>query len=1170
MKKILIPVGAIFIAGFSQAQLTNTENYVYTKTYLNYNGTNATKTSETVQYFDGLGRPKQVVNIKASPQQKDVVTHIEYDAFGRQVKDFLPVPQSNTLNGGIVTNPLANATQPGIYGSEKIFTQKVLENSPLDRIQQQIQVGNDWSNKPVTFDYDANIAGEVIKFSTATVWENGATKSTVSNSGSYGTAQLYKNTVTDEDGNKTIEFKNGEGQVLLVRKVLSASENADTYYVYNEYNQLAFVIPPLASIATLDDPTLNNLCYQYRYDGRNRLVEKRLPGKGWEYMVYDNADRLIMTHDANLASQNKWLITKYDQLGRVAYTGIIQGGNRLSMQNQAGGYVITESRNSTGFTRNGMQIYYTNGWFLDIETILSVNYYDTYPTGTPTIPTQILGQMVLTQDSQNSSISTKSLPTASYVKNIEDDRWTKNYTWYDQKARPIGSHSVNHLGGYTKTESQLDFSGTPLQVVTRHKRLDADTERVITESFTYDHQNRLLTHKHKVDNNAEEILAQNEYNELSQLKTKKVGGKISGSGLQWIDYKYNIRGWMTQINDPNNLGTDLFGYKINYNQVEGLAMPHSDFPSLLVQPKFNGNIAEISWKTLTEENEPLKKYGYVYDKLNRLNAGFYQKAGAENAQEYYERLEYDLNGNITRLQRSEGLAPGSNTAMRIDNLSYDYTGNRLTKVTEEQIGNSNGYPYLSSHNTIEYDNNLSNGNGNMTKHLDKGISSIVYNYLNLPTTITTGSGKKHSQTAYLYRADGTKLAKFTGGTFSLSNRQVDYLDGFQYDSIVEFCIGCPMSTANLKFVPTSEGYFDFEKNQYIYNYVDHLGNVRLGYSDSNGDNFIQPRDLSVQHCEDMGDGNIACFNDWVPGEVVEVNNYYPFGLMHNYAGTTLNSYQYKYNGKELQETGMYDYGWRQYMPDVGRWMQLDPLVEDTEDPYAYVFNNPIKLTDPDGRAPEDIEDEGCCKNFGQGFKDGFVGTFKGIGNFIAHPIETVQNNGGDMLLDLAFPYRRSSAAAQAGVDLANGDGYRAGKMVGETTAEITIMAATEGAGRGLSKLRGTPSSSVVENVLTETKPYSKSRPSYSKNQVETVWENAKQKNGKVYDPNTGQELTWNKSQKPRQWDMGHKPGKEYKKLHKDYMDGKISKSKFLKEYKDPNNYRPESKSANRSRKYEQK
>ncbi|AZB16741.1 hypothetical protein EG352_02615 [Chryseobacterium indologenes] len=97
-----------------------------------------------------------------------------------------------------------------------------------------------------------------------------------------------------------------------------------------------------------------------------------------------------------------------------------------------------------------------------------------------------------------------------------------------------------------------------------------------------------------------------------------------------------------------------------------------------------------------------------------------------------------------------------------------------------------------------------------------------------------------------------------------------------------------------------------------------------------------------------------------------------------------------------------------------------------------------------------------------------------------------------------------------------------------------------------------------------------SRPSYGKNQVENVWEGAKQKNGKVYDPNTGEELLWNKSQKPRQWDMGHKPGKEYNKLKKDYTEGKISKEKFLEDYRNPNNYQPESRNANRSRKYEQK
>ncbi|WP_131430962.1 DUF6443 domain-containing protein [Chryseobacterium formosense] len=388
MKKILIPVGALLLCGSSMhAQLSPTENYVYTKTYLDYNGTAPSKTSETVQYLDGLGRPKQVVNVKASPLQRDVVTHIEYDGFGRQVKDYLPVPQSNTMNGAIISSPLSNATQSGIYGSEKIYSEKILENSPLDRIQQQIQVGNDWSQKPVKFDYDANIAGEVIRFTTTTTWVNNATNSEISNSGSYGTAQLYKNTVTDEDGNKTIEFKNGQGQTILVRKMLDGTQSADTYYVYNEYNQLAFVIPPLASIASLDETTLNNLCYQYRYDGRNRLVEKKLPGKGWEYMVYDRQDRLVLTQDANLREQGKWLFTKYDQFSRSIYSGILDSPpgrvQQLAAVESFG--PNNETRSSFSWNNNNMDVFYTTGSAYPGGNfkLLSVNYYDTYPAGTP-------------------------------------------------------------------------------------------------------------------------------------------------------------------------------------------------------------------------------------------------------------------------------------------------------------------------------------------------------------------------------------------------------------------------------------------------------------------------------------------------------------------------------------------------------------------------------------------------------------------------------------------------------------------------------------------------------------------------------------------------------------------------------------------------------------------
>lgn len=198
-------------------------------------------------------------------------------------------------------------------------------------------------------DYEANSDNEVRAFETTTDYIEGRTFSVlkITNSanslnGYYKKAQLYKTTVTDDDGNKTIEFKNGRGQVIMTRRVLSPTENADTYFIFNEYNQLAFVIPPkpaealksLASGATVPDNTLNDLCYQFRYDGWDNIVEKKLPTKGWEYMVYDKAERLVATQDAVMKTQGKWMIFKYEIYNRVAYTGIITAGDRQTLQTQ--------------------------------------------------------------------------------------------------------------------------------------------------------------------------------------------------------------------------------------------------------------------------------------------------------------------------------------------------------------------------------------------------------------------------------------------------------------------------------------------------------------------------------------------------------------------------------------------------------------------------------------------------------------------------------------------------------------------------------------------------------------------------------------------------------------------------------------------------------------------
>ncbi|WP_449397449.1 RHS repeat-associated core domain-containing protein [Chryseobacterium wanjuense] len=264
-------------------------------------------------------------------------------------------------------------------------------------------------------------------------------------------------------------------------------------------------------------------------------------------------------------------------------------------------------------------------------------------------------------------------------------------------------------------------------------------------------------------------------------------------------------------------------------------------------------------------------------------------------------MGYDINGNITSLQRNtKGI---SGTAELIDNLTYVYNGNRLNTVTDTST-NYKGYPDTSG-NVIGYDDN-----GNMTTHPDKGILQIDYNFLDLPEyvkfneSIPSREGAIYVNTKYTYRADGTKVRKEynykEASNPQLATTTTDYMDGFQYEATVNLV--SPTGTLPvLKFMPTAEGYYNFENNKYIYSYLDHLGNVRLSYMKN-------------------GSGT----------EIIEENNFYPFGMKHEgYNPTAGNpAYNYGYNGKELQkETGWSDYGARMYMSDIGRWGVVDPLAE---------------------------------------------------------------------------------------------------------------------------------------------------------------------------------------------------------------------------------------------------
>ncbi|WP_428232718.1 RHS repeat domain-containing protein [Flavobacterium sp.] len=134
------------------------------------------------------------------------------------------------------------------------------------------------------------------------------------------------------------------------------------------------------------------------------------------------------------------------------------------------------------------------------------------------------------------------------------------------------------------------------------------------------------------------------------------------------------------------------------------------------------------------------------------------------------------------------------------------------------------------------------------------------------------------------------------------------------------------SGSGLQFFPTAEGYFDNINQKYVFQYKDHLGNVRVSYAKNPITNVL---------------------------EIVEENNYYPFGLKHERYNTDNKhvGYNYKYNGKELQDEmglGMYAMDMRQYDPAIGRWVVQDPIVHLSVSPYVAFDNNPVIFSDPSG------------------------------------------------------------------------------------------------------------------------------------------------------------------------------------------------------------------------------
>ncbi|MGS2741654.1 RHS repeat-associated core domain-containing protein [Sinomicrobium sp. M5D2P17] len=353
----------------------------------------------------------------------------------------------------------------------------------------------------------------------------------------------------------------------------------------------------------------------------------------------------------------------------------------------------------------------------------------------------------------------------------------------------------------------------------------------------------------------------------------------------------------------DNPAGKLFNFQINYNKSR----------SGVVDPLYNGNIAETYWKTSNDNT--MRRYAYTYDALNRITSGKFN-GGGQTDRYTVEDIAYDKNGNITKLTRNGAINANATSFGLMDKLSYVYHngGNFLVKVTE--TGNKT-YGFKDGSNT---DNDYArDANGNTTRDRNKGITGITYNHLNLPTQVSFGSNK----IAYIYDASGVKLKKEVTQGSSVTN--TEYAGKYIYEN------------GQLQFFSHPEGYVTKENNtyKYVYQYKDHLDNVRLSYTNT---------------------GTISA----PQLEIIEENNYYPFGLKQKgYNGQTSSlgndvAQRWKFGSKELDESlglEMYDFGARNYTPDIGRWMNIDPLADTyiSLSPYNYVSNNPIYFVDPDGR-----------------------------------------------------------------------------------------------------------------------------------------------------------------------------------------------------------------------------
>jgi RHS repeat-associated protein len=893
---------------------------------------------ESTNYLDGLGRPVQTVLKKAittNEISKDMVSMKVYDEFGREKIMYMPYVAS-TNNGNFKTTPFADqlsfyttqyrdANNELMYKGEQVFYSKTeIEASPLNRTNKKMAQGNSWagSDNGLSTEYRMNSAADAVR-----IWnvDNNIVIADANNIPTspviYNTGELFKTCSIDEQGKKVVVFKDKEDHMILKKVQIDATPIDGhtgwlcTYYVYDNFGRLRFVIPPKAIVklnTTLnwvlsDQNLINELCFRYEYDERGRMIAKKVPGTGWTYMVYDNIDRLVLFSSAGeragsySAGMCRWTFILYDGLGRPIATGQMDNcSTRETLQASVSTLnlgdqpvsIATDAGTETIMAYNPVVLNLSQCQSCSSLNFYTITYYDDYSwLGNTAFNSALFAKLNPTSNanavSPVKSDMTRNLLTGSKIKVLDGAaiaKWITTTNYYDDRNRVIQSCVRNFKAGVDIVSNMFDFSGKVLSSFSVHTNPTANVDLGVLTNLEYDYSGKLLRTSKATYNpsNSNTVvlntkIVQNEYDEIGQVKRKKLGqtkdasGNYTATPIEALDYNYNIRGWLKGINMPyangNNAGAanyanSYFGMELNYDWGFGTN-------------QLNGNIAGVQWKAKGDGVQ--RAYGFGYDNVNRLLfADFKENVGGwGNAAliDYTVKMgdginatsAYDENGNILQMQQMGYKLGGS---LLIDNLFYGYlpNSNKLRSVTETSTYSDEGLgdfyksrvrPNRNIFNGIRTDYNY-DVNGNMTKDWNKDITidGMEYNYLNLPTKVTVESAGTTPKgvIAYTYDAAGNKLEKIVTENPSATNGNVittkttTYLNGFIYEAVSP----APVSgTTNpqLQFFGHEEGRVRLKRTtmnsvtttSYVVDYMlkDHLGNVRTVLTDEQQKDIYQ-------------------------------------------------------------------------------------------------------------------------------------------------------------------------------------------------------------------------------------------------------------------------------------------------------------------------------------------